>query len=200
MDSVTAFILVGGGSSRMGTDKSRLQLGNRSFTEQIADTASSVAASVMVVGRATDYFGLKSVPDIFKGLGTLGGIHTALATCPTEWSLILACDLPFVTADLLKRLTGLRPGFEAVAPLQPNGYLQPLCALYRVEPCLERTETLIKSGERRPLALFDSVKTRLVTFEELTDLTGAEHFFDNINTPEDYLVATAKGGDPAAKG
>lgn len=200
MDSVTAFILVGGESRRMGTDKSHLQLGTRSFTEQIASTVSVVADSVMVVGRITDQFRLKSVPDVFKGWGALGGIHAALANCPTEWSLVVACDLPFVTSDLLERLAGQRSGFDAVAPLQLNGYVQPLCALYRVEPCLSQAEKVIESGERRPLALLDVVKTRLVPFEELSDLTGAEHFFDNINTPEDYLRATAKGGDPAAKG
>ena len=201
MDWLTGFILVGGKSSRMGTDKARLQLGDCSFTERIAATLSTVTSSVGVVGgSAHNHPGLKSTPDVFTAWGALGGIHAALANCHTEWTMVVACDLPFVTPDLLKRLIQMRSGFEAVAPLQPNGYLQPLCALYRVEPCLGRAEQLINSGERRPLALLDLVKTRVVQFEELSDLTDADHFFDNINTPDDYLKAKAKGGNRPAKG
>lgn len=199
MDWLTGFILVGGKSSRMGTDKSRLQLGDRTFTERIAATLATVTGDVGVVGGADNQLSLKNTPDVFPGWGALGGIHAALANCPTEWTIIVACDLPFVTPDLLKRLIHMRSGFEAVAPLQANGYLQPLCALYRVEPCLSRAEQLINSGERRPLALLDLVKTRVVQFEELSDLTDADHFFDNINTPDDYLKAKAKGGKPAGE-
>jgi len=200
MDSVQGFILVGGASSRMGSDKSRLMLDGRTFTEQIARALSGVVRSVTLVGKSIDSFGFERRDDVFAQWGALGGIHAALAACQSEWALVVACDLPFVTPSLFTRLAGLRPGFEAVAPLQPNGYVQPLSALYRVDPCLERSEQLIKAGQRRPLALLDSVKTRLVAFEELSDLDDADHFFDNINTPEDYLKATSKGGDSSAEG
>ena len=105
MDWLTGFILVGGKSSRMGTDKARLQLGDRSFTERIAAALSTVTTSVGVVGgSAHNHPGLKSTPDVFTAWGALGGIHAALANCHTEWTMVVACDLPFVTPDLLKRL------------------------------------------------------------------------------------------------
>ncbi len=195
MNSIEGFILVGGSSSRMGTDKARLMLNGRTFTEQIAAALSGVTSSVSVVGRITEHFGVESRPDLFREWGALGGVHGALAACESEWAAIVACDLPFVTPALFERLAGFAPGFEAVVPLQPDGILQPLCAMYRVDPCLERCEQLIKTGERRPLALLNSVRTRQVVFEELSDLDDAARFFDNINTPEDYLRATAKGGD-----
>jgi molybdopterin-guanine dinucleotide biosynthesis protein A len=193
MESVEGFILIGGTSSRMGTDKARLMLDGRTFTEQIAEAISQVARSVTVVGRRGDDLGFKRAADVFEGWGALGGLHAALAACEGEWCLIVACDLPFVRPGLFQRLAEFRHNFEAVAPLQRNGYLQPLCALYRVDPCLARCESLIKTGERRPLKLVESVNTRLVTFEELRHLDGADHFFDNINTPEDYVSATTKG-------
>jgi len=193
MESVEGFILVGGASSRMGTDKSRLLLQGRTFTEEIAGSISLIAHSVTVVGGNADDQGFKRAADVFRSWGALGGLHAALATCKSEWCLVVACDLPFVTPGLFLRLGEFRDGFEAVVPLQPNGYLQPLSALYRVNPCLERCEALIKAGERRPLKLVESVKTRLVTFAELSDLDGAGHFFDNINTPEDYVSAISKG-------
>jgi molybdopterin-guanine dinucleotide biosynthesis protein A len=193
MNLVEGFILTGGASSRMGTDKSRLTIDGRSFTEHIARVLSHITSSVTVVGKNADDLGLRSTPDVFPEWGALGGLHAAMSACKTQWSLIVACDLPFVTSDLFKRMFELSEGFEAIAPLQQNGYLQPLCAFYRVDPCLARAEILIKNGERRPLTLLDDVKTRLVAFEELSDLDGSDRFFDNINTPEDYTRAS-KGG------
>jgi molybdopterin-guanine dinucleotide biosynthesis protein A len=87
----------------------------------------------------------------------------------------------------------LRENFAAVAPIQSDGRPQPLCALYQVVPCLNQAAQLIKSGERRPLALLQSVGARWVSFAELADLVGADRFFDNINTPQDYFRITQKG-------
>jgi molybdopterin-guanine dinucleotide biosynthesis protein A len=98
-----------------------------------------------------------------------------------------------VTRALFVRLASLRNDFQAVAPIQSDGIPQPLCALYRVEPCLGRAEQLIKSGERKPVALLQSVHTRWVSFDELENLERANHFFDNINTPEDYARVSEKG-------
>jgi molybdopterin-guanine dinucleotide biosynthesis protein A len=90
-------------------------------------------------------------------------------------------------------LASLREGFEAIAPVQSDGIPQPLCALYQTERCLGRAEELINSGERKPVALLQSVQTRWVPFAEIDDLPGAERFFDNINTAEDYDRIVAKG-------
>jgi len=200
MYSVEGFILVGGASRRMGTDKSRLTVGGFTFTEKIAAALAGTTQSVKVVGGGAVDLGLERTSDIFEQWGALGGLHAALAACRTEWSLVVACDLPFVTSNLFARLAGLREDFEAVVPMQQNGYLQPLCAFYRVDPCLERCEALIKRGERRPLALLDAVKSRRVEFAEISDLTNADRFFDNINTPEDYTRATRKAVNPSVKG
>jgi molybdopterin-guanine dinucleotide biosynthesis protein A len=195
MDWVEGFILTGGASSRMGTDKSRLVLNGLTFAERIAQVMSSVTRSVKVVGPDAHDIGLESRTDVFKQWGALGGLHAALSACTAEWCVVVACDLPFVTADLFKRLASFVPGFEAVVPVQPDGFLQPLCAFYRIDPCLGRSEELIKAGQRRPVSLLESVNARTVEFAELCDLDGANRFFDNINTPEDYLRAT-KGGFP----
>jgi molybdopterin-guanine dinucleotide biosynthesis protein A len=190
MDSIAGFILAGGASSRMGTDKSRLLLQGSTMTERIAAAISHVTCSVVLVGGDAQDLGLQSARDVYERWGALGGIHAALSACYAEWALISACDLPFVSPALFTRLLSLREGFEAVVPIQLDGFRQPLCALYRVSPCLERSRALIESGERRPVALLDSINTRWVHFDELSDLSGSERFFDNINTPEDYLRAT----------
>ena len=195
MDSVAGLILIGGASSRMGSDKSRLIVQNETFVHLIARELAQVTEQVSVVGRAEqDYPGLAVVHDVHPQWGALGGVHGALAACSADWALVVACDLPRVKASLFHRLLSLRQDFDAVAPLQPDGRRQPLCALYRVAPCLPRSAALIESGERKPVALLQSVLTRWVQFAELADLPGAEDFFDNINTPQDYLRISKESG------
>ncbi len=106
---------------------------------------------------------------------------------------MVACDLPFVTAELLSFLAEKRVDHEAVVPVQEDGRPQPLAALYRVDPCLQRATELIEAGRRRPLDLLETVKTRWVSFAEITNLDQAERFFVNINTPSDYYEATQRG-------
>ena len=189
MEQVEAFILAGGASSRMGTDKARLPLAGKLFIQRIAETLLTVASRVTVAGQDCEDLGLRSVSDIHPGWGALGGIHTALTNSKTEWALVTACDLPFVTSGLYERLFNSRHDHEAVVPVQPDLIPQPLCAFYKVTPCLERTTELIGQGRRRPLDLLERVKTNWVPFIEIEDLAGAEKFFVNINTPEDYYDA-----------
>src|SRR6266446_5354123 len=154
MLDVEGFILVGGRSSRMGTDKSHMQFDGQTSVERIAAELRSITPRISLVG--TDRAGfdpdLRIIPDTHEQWGALGGIHAALGACVADWALIVACDLPFVTRDL----------------------------------CLLEAEKLIASGEHTPRALLANVKTRWVRSAELIDLPGAEDFFFNVNTPQDY--------------
>jgi molybdopterin-guanine dinucleotide biosynthesis protein A len=206
---IAGFILTGGQSRRMGTDKSQLLLDGESFVDRIARKLAATTSSVAIVGqKGGTELGMSSapeqptpasqptiryVPDIFPEWGALGGVHAALAACSADWALIVACDFPFVTSELFTRLASISADFDAVAPIQSDGIPQPLCALYRVASCLIRAEQMIKTGERKPVALLQSVHTRWVSFDELRDLEGADRFFDNINTPADYARVSEKG-------
>lgn len=192
MSDIEAFILVGGKSSRMGTDKAHLTIQGKSFVEMIAERLAAVTDSIRVVGGQTDA-GLKTVPDVYPNWGALGGVHAALAACSAEWALIVACDFPSVTSSLFQRLANEREGFDAVAPIQSDGIPQPLCTLYRVSASLVQAESLIKSGERKPIALLQSITTRWLPFSELAAMEDAATFFDNINTPEDYARLNEHG-------
>ncbi|MEP6820196.1 MAG: molybdenum cofactor guanylyltransferase [bacterium] len=199
LDAIEGFILAGGESRRMGTDKSRLFLGGQTFGERIAGELSAVTSSIKVVGSNTAELKLPTniqfTPDVYQRWGALGGVHAALSACSASWALVVACDFPFVTSELFRSLASVRESFEAVAPIQADGIPQPLCSLYRVEPCLRLADQLIKSGERKPIALLQSVRTRWVLFSELSKLEGADCFFDNINTPEDFARASRKGSE-----
>ena len=194
---IEGFILVGGASSRMGRDKARLTLQGHSFVERIHEALRAVAKRTQTVGaKSLDSSAtLRNVPDIFNAWGALGGLHAALSACRAEWAAVVACDLPFITGGLLARLSALSEDFESVIPVQADGRLQPLCALYRTQPCRERAGELIEQGERRPRALVEAVRARKVEWEELADLEGAQLFFTNVNTPEDYRQARSRFGE-----
>ena len=193
MFDVEGFILVGGQSSRMGADKSQLVFGQQTGVERIAAALRPLTAKVRLVGShvQAEASGLENVPDTHERWGALGGICAALGACQSEWAVVVACDLPLVSSDLFHRLCHLTQQSypqtpDAIVPIQADERPQPLCAVYRRETCFEAAKKLIAEGEHKPRALLAKVRTRWVKFQELADLPGSEHFFLNVNTPDDY--------------
>jgi len=189
MSEAEGFILAGGASSRMGTDKAHLRLGGRTFTERAAAALGAIATRISIVSARPESVGLNLpvVEDIYRDCGALGGLHAALSACRAPWAAVVSCDLPFVTGELFARLRGLRTeDAAAIVPRQPDGRPQPLCALYSPARCLELAARLLHEGERRPRVLLQQARTRWVVPEELADLSDAELFFLNVNTPTDY--------------
>jgi molybdopterin-guanine dinucleotide biosynthesis protein A len=192
MLDVEGFILVGGASSRMGANKSRLLLNGKTTVSLISEALRPVTSKVSVVGTSLEATssGLPGVPDLLEHWGPLGGIQAALHACRTEQSLVIACDLPFVTGELLAYLLQVKSEGDttpaAVVPLQSDGRPQPLCAVYKKASCLPAAEKSIALGEHTPRAMLDKIDTHYVNFSEFTSLSGSEHFFFNLNRPEDY--------------
>ena len=193
MFDVEGFILVGGQSTRMGSDKTQLVFGAQTGVEHIATAIRPLTPSVRLVGSRHQNYpaDLENIPDKFSRWGALGGIQAALAACKTEWAIIAAGDLPLLTAGLFARLwqfAGASEGatIDAIVPIQPDGRPQPLCGIYRRDTCSVVTTELVARGEHRPRAMLAEIRTRWVTFAELSDLPGAEGFFLNVNTPNDY--------------
>ena len=195
------YVLTGGKSSRMKTNKAALRLGNATFTERAVTALQRIAAERVsfVVGANQAGETHKLLPldiplinDYFPHKAALGGIYTALLDTKGEWTAILACDYPFVTSDLFVRLAEIANSVDekiaAIAPVQSDGRLQPLCALYRVKPCLIPAEQLLNNNKIPPVRqLLENIETHRVEFTELIDLPGSKNFFTNVNTPEDYL-------------
>lgn len=192
MLDVEGFILVGGASSRMGSDKSRLLLEGRTTVSLITEALRSVTSKLSVVGTYTDATSssLRNIPDLHESWGPLGGIQAALNACETEYCVVAACDLPFLTTELFAHLLQLKgevdSSLAAVVPLQSDGRPQPLCAVYKRLPSLAAAEKSIELGQHTPRAMLDKIKTRYVNFSELAGLPGSEHFFFNLNHPADY--------------
>lgn len=193
-----SYVLTGGKSRRMGTDKFALRVGDQTFSMRAAAALEKIAAGrvFFIVGANQKGeplpLALPRIADVFPNKAALGAIYTAFVNSKSEWAAVLACDLPFVTEDLIVRLAkitnSVSADISAVAPVQPDGRVQPLCAFYRVIECRAAAEKLIESVLIPPARrVIETVNARLVSFNEYADLPGAEDFFMNINTPEEFL-------------
>jgi molybdopterin-guanine dinucleotide biosynthesis protein A len=195
MPEVDGFVLAGGASSRMDKNKAYLKLGGKTFVERAALSLSAIKPRrIFLVGNFTNEnkaADIEILPDVFKSgtRASIIGLHTALFHAETEWIAVLACDLPFATGNLFKRLTEfVRDEADAVVPLQKDERAQPLCALYR-KTCLPKVEAALASNEWSLKKLLEKLETRFIRFEEIGDLPNAENFFFNVNTPEDLTRA-----------
>ncbi len=191
---ISAFIQAGGQSTRMGRNKALLPIGRKPCLEWVIAAARAVTSEITVVTsdpqvRAFCHeWGVTLASDHYRGVGPLAGLHAALARCRGEAALVLACDLPFLTGEFLRLLEESFGETEAVVPLDAKGHPQPLCALYAVA-CLPVVTDLIEHGERRMGRVLERLTVRFLAFSEIAHLPGAEDFFWDLDTPEDYRRA-----------
>ena len=123
-----------------------------------------------------------------KNRGPLGGLHAALANARTPWVFVLACDYPFVRADLIELLAEKASDeFGAVVPEQSDRRLQPLCAFYRVDTALPLVDEILDRPRVSPPMheVVNKLSPRIVQFDEYSHLAGAADLFTNVNTVEE---------------
>lgn len=192
----TGYILAGGKSSRMGRDKAFLEIGGKTFIENAFEVLKPNCEKVTTVLNSDQKHFIEKLPretacifDIYENRGALGGIHAALKDCETEFAIILACDMPFVTGKLIENLTkiALSENFAAIVPRQTDERPQPLCAVYRAKECVFATEKLLTKdlsvSVRDFLELIESKIVEGGNFSENRDL------FTNVNSPTDFEKA-----------
>jgi molybdopterin-guanine dinucleotide biosynthesis protein A len=187
MNEVTAFVLAGGRSSRMGEDKAFLELDGKTLLARMLELASSVAPEVSVVGQKEKFAAYGPVvEDLFPDRGPLAGIHAALGASQTELNLVLAVDMPFLTTSLLQHLLDVaRASGSVVTVPRVSGRLQTLCAVYRREFAAWAEDSL-GAGRNKIDPLFALVPSRIVEEEELAALDFPARMFDNLNTRQDW--------------
>jgi len=184
---LSAFILAGGKSTRMGTDKAFLEYEGRTLLARVLDLASSVSSGVWIVGSKEKFAPFAPVvEDVFRDCGPLGGIHAALLTSTTELNMVLAVDMPFVSSEFLQYLITQARGAPDAAGIIPrsSGSRQPLCAIYRRE-FASVAESALRAGNNRIDRLFDKIPIRVIEQEELEGAGFSPAIFHNLNTPED---------------
>jgi molybdenum cofactor guanylyltransferase len=196
---VTAYILAGGKSTRMGADKAFVMLGGRNtdgrtLLGRALELARSVTSDVHIVGDSAKFAPFAPVvDDVFRECGPLGGIHAALRASQTELNLILAVDLPFVAPALLQYLIKrARQSDAAVTVAKTGGRWQPLCAVYRRE-FADAAEQALRAGRYRIDALFDAGRIQVIGEEELESAGFSSNMFRNLNTREELEDARGLG-------
>lgn len=187
MAEVSAFILAGGKSSRMGRDKAFLQLGERTLLERALEAARAVAADVRIVGRKETFASYAPVvEDLYPGRGPLAGIHAALRSSTTELNLALGVDTPFLDSRFLRYLVEQATTSGAVVTVpRIAGQNQPLCAVYRRE-FAGLAEQSLQAGRNKIDALFEKSSLRVIEEAEIRALAFDPGMFDNLNTPEEW--------------
>jgi molybdopterin-guanine dinucleotide biosynthesis protein A len=186
----TGFVLAGGKSSRMGTDKALLELKGVTLAEHTRDLLMNVCERVAILGAPALYGHLGEChADLYTDCGPLAGIHVALLNSQTRLNLITAVDTPFLTVDFLEYLLECAAGSAAVVTVpEIAGYVQPLCAVY-TPAFLPVAETALRNGRYKIAPLFSEVESQVLTGQQLGRFAPDTGMFDNLNTPEDYAKA-----------
>ncbi len=194
-NGVSGVILAGGASRRMGSDKALLQLDGQPLIVVVAERLRAVTDEVILVAdEGGRYRGLtdRTVPDIYPGVGTLGGIHAGLVAASYDLALVVACDMPSLDPRVLSWFVGVAEGVDLVVLRHSKG-VEPLHAVYR-KTCLPAIEDTIRSGERCAFAFYDRIRVRYVAPQELSMLDPELASFANVNTPAEWREAQRLAG------
>ena len=201
----TGVILAGGAASRYGGLPKGLEcVGGRRIIDRVADVLSDVADDLLLVANHRDAAGwLPGIPvqaDLVPNAGGLGGIHAALHRARNP-VLIVAWDMPFVPAPLLRRLRELGDAADVAVPESDRSRrgVEPLCAFY-APACLPFIERSLTGGDLRVVGFHAYVRVARLPASEVSAFGDPELLFMNVNTPEDLAraeahAATAHGGD-----
>jgi molybdopterin-guanine dinucleotide biosynthesis protein A len=187
---VSCIVLAGGEGRRLGTDKAFLRIDNRVLIEEIVEKMAHIGDEVIIVTNSPQkysYLGTRLVGDVYLGKGVLGGIYSGLRAARNDYSLAVACDMPFLNLNLLRYMILLSPGYDVVIP-RVGGLTEPLHAIYSKD-CLQPMERLLSAGGLRIIDFFPEVQVRYVEEEEIRLFDPQCLSFFNINTPEDLEKA-----------
>jgi molybdenum cofactor guanylyltransferase len=188
----SAAILTGGRAARFGgRDKSALLVDGRTILDRQLDALSTMTDDVLIVGDVTRT-GVRQLHDIVPGCGPLGGLHAALTSARGDALVLLACDMPFVSAHVIAHLLSLAGEADIVVPRSERGY-HPLCAVYS-RACLEPVAARLADGHLKMLDLLAAVRVREVPAEELRRFGDPDRLLANVNTPADYAGLEALQG------
>ena len=184
----TGFVLAGGKSSRMGTDKYALETGGETLLDRAVGVLRPVCGSVKIVLNQTQVIetGIETVRDVYPERGAAGGLHAALKNCATKFAVVLAVDLPRVSTAALENLTRFALAsnkYIAFVPREADGRRQPLCAVYRARYCLPALEKILSENDSPAVRDFlDQIAPKYI---EASRLSTDERFLLNVNYPED---------------
>lgn len=185
--NLTAIILAGGKSKRMGENKALVPFLGKSLIQYAIDLALKFTDDILISAntRDLDQFGFQVIPDIADVKAPLAGIHSGLRASATDWNLVLTCDMPNVSKEVIRMLLySLDDNLRMVVPSH-NGFIEPLCGFYhkRILPVMESNMTI---GKLSLLDLPGQVPHRFIEIENLSS-EEIVLLFRNMNEKSDLL-------------
>ncbi len=183
---MSGFILLGGKSSRYGSNKAFVEIDGLRLVDRVAGVMQSIFPRVILLTNTPEeyaYLQLPMVEDLVKGFGPMGGIYTGLMTLSDEIGFFVACDMPFLSESLIRHMVEVRGDFDAVVP-RMGWMLEPLHALYS-KKCLPVIREAIEQNQHQILKSFAKLRVRYVDDEELRLWDPDLRSFFNINEPQD---------------
>jgi molybdopterin-guanine dinucleotide biosynthesis protein A len=195
----SAIILAGGVSSRFGLDKGLLRLANKPLIRHVLDAVvSTVDEGIVVVSSEAQCESYKEVagPNVQVTIdktdiqGPLVGALTGFEAAHGDYSLLLPCDTPLASREVLSLLLELCIDKNAAIPRWPNGYIEPLQAAYRTKPALKAAEIALEEKQFNLHCIVDKLRgVRYVSTLVIHQLDPMLRTFFNVNTPLDLRKA-----------
>lgn len=182
--NTNGYILAGGKSSRMGTDKGLLLFEEKPMIQYVIEQMQPIFDKLIIVSNNPEYekFGLEVIPDLIKDMGPAGGIYTALHHSEAKMNFVVSCDMPFVTQEAIAFIVKNADENQIVL-LENQGKLEPLFGLY-AKDCEAVWLQLIQQKKGKLQEMVSYFKLKIIPIEN--NEIFAASFFKNINTKEDF--------------
>jgi molybdopterin-guanine dinucleotide biosynthesis protein A len=186
---MTSIILAGGKSSRLGQSKFLETIGTKSLIQWVIDRLAVLSTEIIIATAhgepiaCSSAVRIKTVADIYPGKGPLVGIYSGLIASTSSRAIVVGCDTPFLSVNLLEYMTQICSIFDVVVPRIKNK-LEPLCAVYS-KNCSGPIQDLLEQNELRIDKLFSMVKVKYVEEEEINRFDPKHLGFFNINSQTD---------------
>lgn len=183
---ISAVILAGGRSTRLGRDKAFLKVNGQTLIERIIDRLAQLSEEIIIVTNDVDryeHLAATVVTDVVPGKAALGGLHSGLLAAGNPHNLVVACDMPFLNLSLLRYMQGFTASYDVVIP-RVGEFTEALHAFYS-RSCLPHIERQLQSGHLQVSHFFPSVRVRYVEQEEIEIFDPDLVSFFNINSQED---------------
>lgn len=189
---LTAIILAGGKSSRIGSDKDKAILklnGKRLIDIVISKLKHIVGDNIIIVGPPEKYPSYEQVvSDLFNQRGLLVGLYSGLRASASRYNLVVGCDMPFLKVELLQYMRDMIDSNDIIIPRYAKSYVEPLCAIYSKD-CLEVMKRNIEAGILSIRRIFPYLKVKYIEEKEIKRIDPELNSFFNINFKEDFNMA-----------
>lgn len=191
-DSVSAILLAGGKSSRLGTDKAKVKLDGESvMINSIAGKLSLLSDDIVVSTNGRRYeditIPVRWATDVKPGAGSLMGLYSGLLAVKNDYAIAVACDMPFINIELLKYMISLPRDYDALLP-RIGEQTEQLHSIY-AKKCLPAMEKFLDAGRLKITSFLDEINVEYVS-EDVVSRYDPQHLsFFNVNTAEQLKEA-----------